>query len=100
MSDSNKDEGTERAADRIEFSEFVLSIATNAVAHLQGESGGDDDRVPAAADVALASQHIDILAMLKDKTTGNLEPAEIELLDSLLYDLRMRYVEVLRNQKP
>ncbi|MCB9654853.1 MAG: DUF1844 domain-containing protein [Deltaproteobacteria bacterium] len=99
MSDTKKDDGAERAAERIDFSEFVLSIATNAVAHLQGETG-DEDRVPAAADVALASQHIDILSMLKEKTDGNLEPAEVELLDSLLYDLRMRYVEVLRNQKP
>ncbi len=78
---------------KIAFSEFVLSIATNAIVHL----GGDDstpDRVAAAADLAQAAQYIDILMMLKAKTKGNLEKREEMLIDSLLYDLRMKYLEV------
>ena len=36
---------------------------------------------------------IDLLAMLQEKTRGNLDPAEAKLLDDLLYDLRMRFVQ-------
>jgi hypothetical protein len=39
---------------------------------------------------------IDILGILKDKTRGNLEQAEQQLLDAVLYDLRMRYVELVQ----
>jgi hypothetical protein len=82
---------------KIAFSEFVLSIATNAVVHL----GGDDsqpERVAGAADLAQAAQYIDILMMLKEKTKGNLEKKEEALIDSLLYDLRMKYLEVAGQQ--
>jgi hypothetical protein len=77
----------------VAFSEFVLSIATNAIVHL----GGDDsqaDRVAAAVDLGQAAQYIDILVMLKEKTKGNLEQGEEALIDSLLYDLRMKYLEM------
>ena len=36
---------------------------------------------------------IELLALLQDKTRGNLEPAEAKLLEDLLYDLRMRFVQ-------
>jgi hypothetical protein len=39
---------------------------------------------------------IDILGILREKTRSNLEPGEESLLDSVLYDLRMRYVELVR----
>lgn len=80
----------------IEFSEFILSIGTNAAILL----GGDDmDRVPGRADLASASQHIDIIAMLREKTRGNLDEEEVKLVDSLLYDLQMRYLEVAGEQR-
>ena len=41
----------------------------------------------------LARQNIDLLALLKEKTKGNLTPEEQTLIDNLLYDLRLRYVE-------
>jgi hypothetical protein len=44
-------------------------------------------------DLLAASQMIELLALLQDKTKGNLEPAESKLLDDLLYDLRMRFVQ-------
>ena len=40
-----------------------------------------------------ASQMIELIAMLQEKTRGNLEPAESKLLEDLLYDLRMRFVQ-------
>ena len=73
------------------FNDLVLSIAANAVAHLGGED--DPERVPAGADLQLAAHHVDMLAMLKEKTRGNLEPEEENLLGNLLYELRMKYLE-------
>jgi hypothetical protein len=78
---------------KIAFSEFVLSIATNAIVHLGGDES-PPERVSPAIDLAQAAQYIDILMMLKDKTKGNLEKQEEMLIDSLLYDLRMKYLEV------
>lgn len=77
------------------FNDLVLSIAANAVAHLGGE--GPSDRVPSRADLQLAAHHVDMLAMLKEKTRGNLEPEEENVLGTLLYELRMRYLEAARN---
>lgn len=73
------------------FNDLVLSIAANAVAHLGGED--DPERVPSRADLQLAAHHVDILAMLKEKTRGNLEPEEENVLGTLLYELRMKYLE-------
>ncbi len=44
--------------------------------------------------LALAKHTIDTLEILKEKTRGNLEEEEERLLDELLYDLRMKFVEV------
>jgi hypothetical protein len=93
---SEADDKGRRRGPPITFSEFLLSLGTNAAMLL----GGDDDlTVPSAADLAQASQHIDIIAMLKDKTAGNLDKEESNLVDALLYDLRMKYLEVASAQK-
>jgi len=80
----------------INFSTFVISLSTQALAHL-GEIahpiGGE-----VAVDLGAAKQLIDILGVLKDKTRGNLDAAETGLLDQLLYDLRLRYVERARER--
>jgi uncharacterized protein DUF1844 len=78
------------------FAEFILSIATNAVIHLGGDT--KDGRVPGRVNLPLAAQHIDIIAMLAEKTRGNLDRDEQDLLESLLYDLRMKYVAVAQAQ--
>ncbi len=53
-----------------------------------GRRGGPD--LPAAQNT------IEILEMLQEKTRSNLDPEEARLLESLLFELRMRYVEVSR----
>ena len=55
----------------------------------------NDKRPP---DLAAASQLIDIIAMLEEKTRGNLTAEERQLLDQLLYELRLRYVEAGKPQ--
>ncbi|GIW43462.1 MAG: hypothetical protein KatS3mg077_0744 [Candidatus Binatia bacterium] len=75
----------------INFATFVLSLSTQALAHL-GEIPDPVTR-EIRRDLAAASQMIDILAMIEQKTRGNLEPDEAQLLSDILYDLRLRYVE-------
>lgn len=47
-------------------------------------------------DLVIAKHSIDMLSMLEKKTTGNLSPNEAGLLGSLLYDLRLKFVEAAR----
>ena len=49
-------------------------------------------------DVPVAKHMIDILGMLKDKTRGNLNASENQLMEDILFDLRMRYVEAVRKR--
>ena len=52
-----------------------------------------------APDLDAAKQAIDILAILEEKTRGNLDDGEEKLLKSLLYDLRVSYVDAQKKQK-
>jgi hypothetical protein len=78
----------------ITFGTFLMSLSTEALVHL-GEmtdpSSGQEQR-----DLAMAQQLIDILGMLREKTRGNLDHDEQALLDAILFDLRMKYVEIAR----
>ena len=75
----------------IDFSQFVMSLASSAMIHL-----GD---IPHPADnqfhpeLEAAQETIDILAMLEEKTRGNLSRPEVSLLTNVLADLRIRFVE-------
>jgi hypothetical protein len=50
------------------------------------------------SDFAVAKQMIDILGMLRDKSRGNLDEQEARLMEDVLYDLRMRYVEAVKKK--
>lgn len=80
------------------FSTLVLSLSTSALVHLGVAPAvgleGEEARPDEPPNLALAQQTIDILAMLQEKTRGNLEPEEARLLETVLHDLRMRFVEV------
>jgi hypothetical protein len=81
--------GTARELPQMDFSTFVLSLSTSALISL-GET-----KLPGGTmrtDLPLAKQTIDILGVLAEKTAGNLTDDEKQLLDSVLYDLRVRYV--------
>jgi len=75
----------------VDFHTFVLSLGSSALLHL-GELEHPDVGAP-QKDLPLAKHTIDILVMLEEKTRGNLTPAEEKLIGSLLYDLRLRYIE-------
>ena len=82
------------AAEPVTFSTFVLGLSTQALFHL-GEIP-DPITKQTTRDLVAAKQVIDILGVLREKTRNNLQAGEETLLDSVLYDLRMRYVELAR----
>jgi hypothetical protein len=76
----------------IDFYTFILSIGSSALVHL-GDAPHPETGAPVPRNLALAQQSIDILSMLELKTRGNRSPEESKLLDQLLLDLKLRYVE-------
>lgn len=80
-----------RAPREIDFTTFVISLGSSAFVHL-GEVPHPESQQP-APNLVLAKQTIDILGMLQAKTRGNLTPEEEKLLEHLLVDLRLRFVE-------
>jgi hypothetical protein len=80
----------ERTLPPVDFGTFVLSLGSSAIMHL-GEFEEPGSGKP-EKDLGMAKHTIDILSMLEAKTKGNLTPQEDKLLESLLYDLRLRYV--------
>lgn len=80
----------------VAFSTFVVSMGTSCLYHLglmaHPESGKVQVNLPMARHV------IEILAMLKRKTKGNLEEDEERLIDQLLFDLRLKYVNACQKE--
>jgi hypothetical protein len=74
----------------VDFSTFVLSTASTVQVAL-GVVPGPDGTQP--ADLETARYFIDVLAMIEQKTKGNLDEAEQKLLGSLIYDLRVAFVD-------
>jgi hypothetical protein len=75
---------------KVTFSTFILSLSSSALVHLgevpEPESGRTGTNLP------LAKHTIDILDMLREKTSRCLDPDEARLLEGVLYELRMKYV--------
>ena len=91
----------EQRNQQIDFNAFVLSLGSSALIHL-GLAPDPDAKDPsekAKVDLSLAQQSIDLLALLQEKTRGNLTVEEDKFLHNLLYDLRMRYVEAAREPR-
>ena len=96
--DSTEDIGDEEdipgADDPASFINFLSTIATNAAAALGA--------VPHPAtgkrtlDLDTGKYWLDVIGMLREKTKGNLHKEEARLLDGLLADLRMQYVQLVR----
>ena len=77
----------------IDFINFIFSLSTSALIQL-GEIQ-DPFSQTLAKNLPLAKQTIDLIGMLKEKTKGNLTPQEERVIESVLYDLRMRYVKTV-----
>jgi hypothetical protein len=84
----------DEALPTVDFSGLCLSLGTSALYHLGTVGDPETGAKAPAPNLPLARQTIEILEMLQTKTEGNLEAEETKLLEGLLYQLRMRFVEV------
>ena len=78
-------------AESIDFHTFILSLATGVYLHLGLTP--DPSTQKTTVNLPLARQTIDLLALLLEKTKGNLTPDESTLLEHVVTDARLRFVE-------
>ena len=89
MAEENPPPSTEPGTSPATFSSLVLSLALGALEMLAEPDKADDK----PRDHRRARPMIDSLEVLKEKTSGNLTAEETALLDSMLFDLRLRYLK-------
>ena len=82
----------------VSFNGFVVSLATTAAVYF-GDVADPGSGEPEPANLAAAGQAIAMLALLEEKTRGNLTDDETRFLRQVLYELRLRLAEA-RKQKP
>ena len=78
----------------VTFPAFIMSLNTSALYHL-GEIS-DPATGKRIVDLDLAKHAIDTLALIQNKTKGNLEKDEDELLKNILYDIKIRFVKAVK----
>lgn len=80
----------------VNFNSLIFSLSSSAFFNL-GEIA-DPQTGERHKDLPLVKHSIDIIAMLREKTKGNLDEEEQKFLDNILADLRLRYVKAVKNQ--
>jgi hypothetical protein len=88
--DKKLEEADSTPLPEVNFNSLIFSLSSSALLHL-GEIA-DPHTGQKKKDIPLAKHSIDIIAMLKDKTKGNLTEEEQRFMESILADLRWRYV--------
>lgn len=83
-------------ADPINFSTFILGLASTTLIHL-GAAPHPETGQP-SVDLTLAHQSLSLLELLQQKTKGNLAAEEERLFANLLTDLRLRFVTLRKSQ--
>jgi len=78
------------------FETLVSYLSTTAMFQLGLVAGPSGERIP--ADMPNAKRTIDLLEVLREKTQGNLTGGESRLLEDVLYELRMSFVEMQKRQ--
>ena len=81
---------TEDMLPQVDFSTFVLSLASSALVQLGEVPNPETGRTEKCPEVARHT--IDVLNMLNDKITNGLTEKEARLLQDVLFELRMKYV--------
>ena len=79
-----------------DFETLVSYLSTTAMFQFGLIAGPGGERIP--PDMVNAQRTIDLLQMLQEKTTGNLNSQESRLLEDVLYELRMTFVEMQKRQ--
>ncbi len=88
---SDEEEQARGPFPEVTMATFIFSLSSSALVHLGEIPEPETNRTQ--VDLPIAKQIIDTLGMLQEKTKGNLDQDEERLLRSVLYDLRMRYVQ-------
>jgi hypothetical protein len=83
---------------RVDFAVLVHSFFVTALYHL-GIAPDPETGQRASPNPTLARQNIDILELIEQKTRGNLSADEAGLLEGLLYEARMRFVEATQSTR-
>jgi hypothetical protein len=91
MSSQEQSQGSTGSIPRIDFTTFILSVSSAAY---MGLGYGPEESHPGEVNLELARQNIDLLELMWTKTRGNRTPEEDRLLEQLLFETRMRFVEV------
>jgi hypothetical protein len=81
----------------LDFTTFVLSLSHSALMHMGEAPHPETEAVH--KDLPMAKQTIDLIGMLEEKTKGNLTGDEERLISQILFDLRMRFVELEKQEK-
>jgi hypothetical protein len=81
-------------APALDFNALVLSLGSSAIVHLGEAPDPTTGQKSGKPDFTLAQQSIDLLAMLQEKTRGNLTDDERKFLEGMLFDLRMLFIQV------
>lgn len=76
-----------------DFAMLVQPFFVAALYHM-GLAADPDTGQPGARNLPLARHNIDLLEVIEEKTRGNLDDAERQLLEGVLYELRMSFVKV------
>ena len=83
----------------LSFTEFVISLASTAAIHF-GDVPNPESGERGTPNLPAAKQMIDILTLLEQKTKGNLTAEERQVLEQVLFELRMRFVQSFQGEKP
>src|SRR6476620_5178571 len=84
---------------QLSFTAFVLSLASTAAIHF-GDLPDPVSGRPSEPNLDAAAQMIEILGLLDIKTRGNLTAEERQMLEQVLYELRLRFVEAVGGSGP
>jgi hypothetical protein len=80
----------------IDFATLIMSFASASMICMGMVADPATGKIQ--KDLFIAKQNIDVISLLKEKTTGNLTQDEEKLIDQILYELRMHYVEIMKEK--
>lgn len=81
---------------KVTFHEFIIMMSTQALFALGVVPNPENDKY--LTNLPMARRTIDMLAMIREKTRGNLAQDEESMLDDVLHQLRIRFIDVVREE--
>jgi hypothetical protein len=84
-------------AQTIDFTTLIMSLASSALVSMGRVP--DPETGAVRKNLGFAHQNIEIIHLLQEKTRGNLCADEERLIEQILYELRMSYISVLKDEK-